>query len=296
MLDAYVAWGTQTVAWVQSFRSPALDTAFALASLLGDHRLLFLLASLAFWCMDKRLGFSLVIVFLASAYTNSVLKELLAVPRPAGPGIEALGVNGGYALPSGHAQNASSAWGYWGLWLRHRWAWGAVALILALVAASRVYLGLHYPADVVAGVVIGGLVLILFLRAQAWLTPRLASWPVAGRLALAVGPAVLLALAAPSENALAASGALLGISAGWVLEERYLGMEVSGAWWQYGGRLLLGGAGLGALIGLEAVLEGAPGLDFLAPVALGVWITLGAPALFRLIGLARRTEGILVVR
>mgnify|MGYP002020810379 FL=1 len=196
----------------------------------------------------------------------------------------------GYALPSGHAQITTSVLGYWGVWLSRGWVWGVVVMVVGLVALSRVYQAAHYPGDVVAGILVGALVVILYLRGWTFLVSRLDSWPVMGQIALAAGASLLLALAAPFEQALSSSAVLLGISTGWILEERYLRIEISGRWSQYGGRLLVGGAGLGVLQGLEILLGEVPGVDILTAIALGVWVTLGAPALFLVGRLTRRRE------
>jgi len=90
---------------------------------------------------------------------SDVVKPLVGRPRPP---VEHLQAVGGYSFPSGHATQASAFWFSLVLAIRARatpvtvgLAGAGAALIVAAVALSRVYLGVHYPSDVVAGVLLG---------------------------------------------------------------------------------------------------------------------------------------------
>ena len=108
-----------------------------------------------------------------------VLKQTLNFPRPLNV-LEAqvLQVIGqpplsGHSMPSGHAMAAGSVAALWFIFMRSERAWRqwGVILLCLLVALSRLSVGAHWPADVVTGFGLGGLLVILachWERVQAW--------------------------------------------------------------------------------------------------------------------------------
>lgn len=93
---------------------------------------------------------------------NTVLKAVFHRTRP---NIQHLVEAGGYSFPSGHAMIAAAFYGVLGylLWLnlreRSKPSWYVIVLTVGLIIAigiSRVYLGVHFPSDVVAGFAAGG--------------------------------------------------------------------------------------------------------------------------------------------
>ncbi len=124
------------------------------------------------WKGDNRLRwsalFSLIVVALSDQLSSAVLKPLIARPRPCWElDVHLLvGCGSGFSLPSSHAANLfAQAWLY--KTIRPSSAKYLVPLAI-VVALSRVFVGVHYPFDILAGAalgtVIGYVVGILFLR------------------------------------------------------------------------------------------------------------------------------------
>jgi undecaprenyl-diphosphatase len=160
----------------------ALLTATRAVTHLGDPltvTAVAVLAAVGFWWCGRRVDAAYLLVVRAVAVVlGYVLKELVSRARPDLP--QPVAHAGGYSFPSGHALGAAAA--YLSLALvvarvRPRWARVAVPVAAALavvVATSRVLLGVHFPSDVAAGLVLGWAIALV----ARWAEP--ASPPAAG--------------------------------------------------------------------------------------------------------------------
>jgi membrane-associated phospholipid phosphatase len=315
-------WGLAVIHRLQLFRSPGLDLLMRGFTFLGNESFFLLLFPFLCWCLDSRLGLRLAVAYSLSGYLNYVLKQALAQPRPVDlvPGIALIEASG-FGLPSGHAQGAVVLWGLLALhavWHGfRRWLWAPAATLMLAVGLSRVYLGVHFPTDVLAGWAVGALV----LGAAAWVLrraglPRLtepSAPPPAVRLRglrlraprLRVLPwwAWLLAVSLPAgaalplqpgKDAVAMVAALWGFVTGHVLRRRFFPGGEEGSPIRRLLRLPVGLAVLLALyLGLKALFPGEGRalylpLRFTRYALAGAWTALGAPLLFRQIGLGPR--------
>lgn len=148
-------------------------------------------------------------VALGGLALTLVLKAVLGAPRPPAE-LRALD-RSGYGFPSGHTMAATLLWGalaIWGPWGTQRRRLLGAALIVGLVAVSRLVLGVHYLPDVVASIAIG--VGFLWFAGVAFDDdPRraLGSAAVLGVVALLV--------TGPTVDGLLAFGGCLGAATGW---------------------------------------------------------------------------------
>lgn len=151
--------------FLQELRNPILDFFFSNITLLGNAGIIWIIACIVMLCTKKYrkygilFAISLVICFLVG---NIFLKNVIARERPCwvNTDIALLIPNPkDYSFPSGHSMH--SFVGALSIWYANK-KWGIGAFILAgLIAFSRMYLFVHYPTDVIAGIGIGLLVTFL---------------------------------------------------------------------------------------------------------------------------------------
>lgn len=294
-MDGLLNWGIEVVLWFQQF-SPGLDLPFKVLTFMGDEAFYLLFMPLIYWSIDRRAGAGLFILLLFSAYLNAVAKVIADQPRPFDydPRVKALGHAGGGGLPSGHTQNAVVIWGYLAMRYRKIIGWLIAGFLMIGIPLSRIYLGVHFPTDLVGGYLLGVPILMLFL----WIAPRLENWLVlkgfAWQLVLALVLPILLILLNPAANryVLSMIAALMGVAAGFVLERRFVRFSCHGLIWKRIIRYLLGVFILfGLWAGLRvafASLEPAGLLRFIRYMLVGLWGGIGAPWLFVRLNLASR--------
>jgi undecaprenyl-diphosphatase len=160
-------------------RHPVLDSAVAWLSHLGDFPVLVAVTTLAAALLLRgrdRLG---AVQLLISAIGGGLLvrgaKMIVARPRP--EVVDRVVEVTGYSFPSGHSMGAAAVFLTLALVLRRhlppRWWWpvmAASAVLVAAIALTRVYLGVHFASDIAAGVAFGAAwVLVVAAAVSAWL-------------------------------------------------------------------------------------------------------------------------------
>lgn len=156
--------------WIQdNLRNPVLTAFFKTITHLGDKGLIWILltAFLLLFQKTKRIGILSGMALLGSLLINNViLKQLIARIRPYDviPGLQLLiERQTDFSFPSGHAGSSFAAAVI--LYKELPKKYGIPALILAvLIAFSRLYVGVHYPTDIIGGAVTGILIALGIIR------------------------------------------------------------------------------------------------------------------------------------
>lgn len=163
--------GTPVVLAIQRFRNPFLDFYFKLASFCGDKLFYITLVPCFFWFGDQKLGRLFAILLTANVYLGNFIKETFMLPRPPSPPCWRSKKEHDSGLPSTHSMIAISMSTYLiGYYSQLGLLQVTTPIILftifwvASIVISRMYLGVHSPADVTAGLTLGALMSWSWLR------------------------------------------------------------------------------------------------------------------------------------
>jgi len=290
-MNGILAWGLDLIRTVQQIASPALTVVMKVITVLGTEWFYLAALPLIYWCVDRRRGIRIGLLFLFSSFLNLWFKDLWTQPRPFefDPAV-GLAHETSYGLPSGHAQGSIVFWGAAAPLFRKPWGLILAIFLPLAIGFSRIYLGVHFPTDVFAGWLIGG----VLVTADAIFGDRLSDF--LGKQTLRT-KAIAIALIALVMNFLdqrdtSIAGIFLGAGLGFLLAEKYAAFEARGGLGSKILRYLIGLAGAAAIyLGLKAVLPGQGSelyalCRFLRYALVGAWIGLGAPWVFLRLHLA----------
>ena len=149
----------EIIYWLQNLRNTFLDLLFEFITLFGEELIIIGILGLIFWCINKEIGKRLAITVFISLGINSLLKVIIMRTRPflVDSNITNLRpeTSGSYSLPSGHTQSASTV--FFGLFyfFKKKYLLYFAIIITFLVGLSRMYIGVHYLTDVLAGGLLG---------------------------------------------------------------------------------------------------------------------------------------------
>ena len=262
--------------FLQSLRCPALDAVFSLITHGGEETVFMAIGMIVFWCINKYQGYYLLCTGFLGTVINQFLKMLCRVPRPwvkdpNFPIVESARAEAtGYSFPSGHTQTSVGLFGGIARMTKHKLVRIAMIVLCVLVPFSRMYLGVHTPADVLVSVGIAlALVFLLYpLFEKAATTPRimyilLGSFLVlislfVGFVALYPFPAEVYApdaihnLESAQKNAATLFGCAVGLLVIYTADLKWIRFETKAVWWA---QIIKAVGGLGLVLAVKELLR-----------------------------------------
>lgn len=237
--------------FLEDLRNPVLDFIMQLLTHLGEETVFMAVAMFFLWCVDKYKGYYLLTIGFLGAQINQLLKVTFRIPRPwvRDPNFtvveSAVPEATGYSFPSGHTQSAVGTFGGIARWTKRRWLRTVCIIICVLVPITRMYLGVHTPADTLTSVLIAGLLIFALypLMHKATEHPKGMQILLAVLLVWSVGQVLFMELFPfPAEangeelysglkNAYKMLGAVAGFAVVYELDQRCIRYQTGGCWW-----------------------------------------------------------------
>ncbi|PWH12940.1 MAG: hypothetical protein DDG59_14990 [Anaerolineae bacterium] len=163
---------------------------------LGSEEFFLLVLPAIYWCLDTALGFRVALILLISNSLNGMLKLAFHAPRPywISAQVKAFAAETSFGAPSGHAQIAAGVWGMIAATVRRSWVWLVCLSLIFLIGFSRLYLGVHFPHDVLFGWLFGAITLTLLLLLWKPMESFLAGQTLGNRFLFALGVSFVMIL------------------------------------------------------------------------------------------------------
>lgn len=203
------------------------DVFFSFFTFLGEGTILFILLPVIYWTINKDIGKVLAFSCFTSVVVNETIKDIAKVERPiSNPDIRfveidnifvnTVNLKNSYSFPSGHSQNISVACYTLALTYNKKKLWILSTIIVLLVMASRMYLGVHWPIDVIIGGLLG-----LIIATTMYLIHKKCSPSIYDYIYIGVAVLSLLTLFVSREgNTFRNIGCLMGFAFGSLLESK----------------------------------------------------------------------------
>lgn len=264
---------------LEKIRMPGLNEFMLAITTLGEETAFLVIALIVFWCVDKKKGYYVMAVGFLGTMLNQILKLACRVPRPwvQDPNFtileQAKEAAAGYSFPSGHTQTAVGTFGSIAAYTDKKWLRNACILLAVLVGFSRMYIGVHFPSDVLVGA--GMACLLVAVLKKPVLEGSLRQMKAVIAVMLAVAAVFLLYvslwnfpadmdahnLESGYKNAYTMIGCLIGVALVYIIDLKWLNFSCKAVWWVQIIKIVVG------LLLVLAVKEGlrAP-LELLLPV------------------------------
>lgn len=273
-------WEIAILQFLENIRGEVLNNTFQVITFMGEGILIIGIISILYWCINKQMGLKFGFIMLFSIFGNGAIKNIVKAQRPFETGIvEGLRKHTatGYSFPSGHTQSSTTFWATLMIHIKEKWIYYIGVVMIGLIALSRLYLGVHWPVDVIGGILVG--VLFAIMGQYIFQKIHTVGTPVLLVICVAIGSTLILNF---DSDYIKTVGSMIGLIIGLVLERKYICFTTEGSL-----RIQV----LKVIVGLSGLIVVASGLKFALPqlmifnffryIFIVVWIIAGAPYIFK---------------
>ena len=249
---------------LEKIRCPFLDVFFSVFTALGEEFVIAAIIAVVYICFSKRIGEQALVTVITASCVTTGIKSAVRRLRPFVNGtvdkvnvdnivVSTADLDPDMSFPSGHATATSSFFTTLAIRIRKPLVIVLSALFVLLVMLSRLYLGVHYPTDVLTGLAIGVACAFLWNLIYAkWYNARLYIY-----LAIAALTIPLLFIERTATHSMFQISAItLATAAGLLIEDKFIRFEDTKSWLHRLFRLIV--------IGVVALIPFVP-MQFLLP-------------------------------
>ena len=212
--------------FIQSFKNPILNILFLAITISTEIPVVLIVASILYWCVNKKYGERLLFALIGNVALNTGVKEFFKAQRPIGvDGIESMRVSTatGYSFPSGHTQIGTTFWVSMMSIFKNKYLYIFGPIIFLGIGISRLYLGVHWPIDVLFGWIFG----IIFTLICNYIMSKVEKNKKYRYFNLIIIPMILWMFIVNSTKYVKMLGLLSGYIIGYIIEKEYINFNVN---------------------------------------------------------------------
>ena len=222
--------------WFQNLFSgfyPFFDVFWSFITFFGEELFMMIICITLYWVVDKKMALYLAFTSILSFGINGIVKDIAKIERPITASdatrfveVDNIFVNTtklveSYSFPSGHSQMATAIFGGLGFYLKNKKFWIFSIIMVVLICLSRIYLGVHWPLDVLVGSTLGIAITYFAYLLFSKASEKTMFYVYIGLIVL--GFVFLLASSKP--DTYKGAGAVVGLGLGVVLEMKFVNFD-----------------------------------------------------------------------
>ncbi len=270
----------EIIKFIQQIANPFWDGFFTIVSIFGEEFFLIALLTFIYWCHDKKMGYKVGFLYVLNAPVNFTVKAIVNAPRPIGSeGVRTIykDTATGSSFPSGHSQLGGGLFYFMFKNGKNRILKTMFIIIALLIPLSRLYLGVHFPVDVVVGLALG----IIMVYVSGWIFEKLYENHTMWMLLFTLPPLVY-SIVTGDEDGYKMAGLVIAFIIGMIIEKNYIDFSVKA---KPGIQAIKYLAGVGAVLAIRSILKAVMPINiwsgFIRYFIIGAFVTVVYPYIIK---------------
>lgn len=214
--------GLEAIRFIQKFHPPFFEQFIKFLNYFDRQEFFFILIPIIWILYGHKNGLKLFYILTLSNVSNHFLKAFFSLPRPyqIDPKVAILKVDG-FGFPSGAAQTAILIAGLLVTYWKSSWKWPIAITYVLLISFSRIYLGVHFPIDILGGWIAGFLLLVVYFYLFPKIEEMFKTQTNLKILIITIALFGLIFTCSSARSLITISSGAMGLAAGIFLQQRF---------------------------------------------------------------------------